>query len=82
MEKVGNGAWFRVGESEVHLTETDEVQERSNRHFAVEVEDLADARKSVSGSGATIEKEENWRFWTRDPAGNRIEFVRRGGEPS
>ena len=81
-EKVGNGAWYLLGDSEIHLTETDENQGRSSRHFAIEVEDLAEARKTLTDSGATIEKEESWRFWTRDPSGNRIEFVRKGGDPS
>ena len=82
LEKTGNGAWFRVGDAEVHLTEENQPQPRSNRHFALEVDDLSAAREAVTASGATIEKEESWRFWTRDPAGSRIEIVARGGAPS
>ena len=80
-EKVGRGAWFRLGVAEVHLTEDDSPGPLSKRHFAIEVEDLAAARADVTASGASIEKEMSWRFWTRDPSGNRLEFVRAGGDP-
>ena len=74
-ETQGNGAWFRMGEHEVHLTDDATRQPPSNRHFAVIVQDLAEARRAVTAGGAVIEKEESRRFWTRDPSGNRIEFV-------
>lgn len=74
-ETAGKGAWFRVGGQEIHLTEDPAPQDRSNRHFAVDVDDLTAARRAVTESGATVEKEEPHRFWTRDPAGNRIELV-------
>ena len=51
-------------------------QPPSKRHFALEVDDLAAARGAVTAGGAPIEKEEpGVRFWTRDPAGNRIEIA-------
>ena len=74
-ETQGNGAWFSMGEHEIHLTEDVTPQPPSKRHFAVIVQDLAEARRAVTAGGAVIEKEESWRFWTRDPSGNRIEFV-------
>ncbi len=75
-EKEGLGAWFRVGDSEIHLTEDDTPQPVSKRHFALDVDDLAQARRAVVEGGALIEKEEEGRrFWTRDPAGNRIEIA-------
>ena len=77
-ETQGNGAWFSMGEQEIHLTEDSAPEPVSNRHFAVIVEDLAAARRSVTEGGAKIEKEESWRFWTRDPSGNRIELMARG----
>lgn len=71
----GRGAWFRLGEAEVHLSEDAVPQPPSRRHFAVEVESLADARREIAAAGRPIEGEEARRFWTRDPAGNRIEIV-------
>ncbi len=76
-EKEGRGAWFRVGEGEIHLTEDPAPQPLSKRHVALEVDDLEGARRAVLGGGGTIEKEEpGVRFWTRDPSGNRIEIAR------
>ena len=70
------GAWLRVGDAEIHLAEDAAPQPASNRHIALEVADLPAARAAVAGSGAVIEKEEKGvRFWTRDPAGNRLEIV-------
>ena len=71
----GKGAWFRLGDTEVHLAEDPTSQPRSKRHFAVEVADLAEARRSAAGAGAEIDQEEEGRFWMRDPSGNRIEVV-------
>lgn len=72
----GRGAWFRVGAAEIHLTEDPAPQPLSQRHLAVDVDDLRAARAAVVAAGAVIEKEEpGVRFWTRDPAGNRLEIV-------
>jgi glyoxylase I family protein len=74
-DATGRGAWFRLGGAEVHLAEDATPQPRSQRHFAVEVADLAEARRSVEAARVEIEKEDAGRFWIRDPAGNRIEIV-------
>jgi len=71
----GKGAWFRLGETEVHLAEDSAPQPRSKRHFAVQVADLEEALQEVRASGAEIDRQEAGRFWVRDPAGNRIEVV-------
>ena len=71
----GTGAWFRLGDTEVHLAEDPAPQPRSKRHFAVEVADLAEARRTAADHGAEIDQEEAGRFWMRDPSGNRIEVV-------
>jgi len=74
------GAWFRVGEAEVHVTEDPAPQPRSNRHFALEVDDLDDARRRLRAAGVEIDREETGRFFVRDPAGNRIEIARCASE--
>ena len=71
----GKGAWFRLGDTEVHLAEDPAPQPRSKRHFAVEVADLDEARRTAREHGAEIDQEEAGRFWMRDPSGNRIEVV-------
>jgi len=74
-DRGGRGAWFRLGDSQVHLAEDATPQPRSKRHFAVEVADLAEARRTAQQHGAEIDQEEAARFWMRDPSGNRIEIV-------
>jgi catechol 2,3-dioxygenase-like lactoylglutathione lyase family enzyme len=69
------GVWFALGDAQLHLAEDAAPQPPSRRHFAVEVDDLAEARRRVVAAGGAIEKEEPRRFWARDPAGNRIEIV-------
>ena len=75
LESRGRGAWFKLGGGELHLTEESEPQPLSNRHFAVEVESLSAARHVILTAGRPIERAEENRFFTRDPAGNRIEIV-------
>jgi len=74
-DRRGKGAWFRLGATEVHLAEDPTPQPRSKRHFAVEVTDLAEARRDAERAGAEIDQEDVGRFWMRDPSGNRIEVV-------
>lgn len=76
-DRGGKGAWFRLGTTEVHLAEDPAPQPRSKRHFAVEVADLAQARRDAEQKGAEIEKAEDHRFFLRDPSGNRIEVAER-----
>lgn len=72
----GRGAWLKIGDAEIHLTEDATPQPPSKRHVALEVDDLRAAREAVVAGGASIEKEEpGRRFWTRDPSGNRLEIV-------
>ena len=71
----GRGAWFRLGDAEIHLAEDASPQPRSKRHFAVEVADLAEARRAANSARVEIDQEEAGRFWMRDPSGNRIEVL-------
>jgi catechol 2,3-dioxygenase-like lactoylglutathione lyase family enzyme len=74
-DRGGRGAWFQLGDAQVHVAEDATPQPRSKRHFAVEVADLAEARREVAARGAEVDQEEAGRFWMRDPSGNRIEVV-------
>jgi catechol 2,3-dioxygenase-like lactoylglutathione lyase family enzyme len=75
IDRGGRGAWFRLGSTEVHLAEDSTPQPRSKRHFAIEVADLAAARREAEQGGVEIDQEDVGRFWMRDPSGNRIEIV-------
>ena len=72
---TGKGGWFRLGDGEVHLTQDDTPQPPSGRHFACEVDGLAELKQKLAAAGRPVEKDEGWRFFTRDPSGNRIELV-------
>ena len=74
-DRGGRGAWLQVGGQQVHLAEDSAPQPRSKRHFAVEVADLAEARRTVQEHGVALEQEEPHRFFMRDPSGNRIEVA-------
>ena len=74
-DRGGRGAWFRLGDVQVHVAEDATPQPRSKRHCAVEVTDLDEARRSARAHGAEIDQEDAGRFWMRDPSGNRIEVV-------
>ena len=73
------GAWFKLGDVEIHLAEdARQSVETSTRHFAARVSDLDAFRTSLLNAGAPIETDRPLpnirRFFTRDPSGNRIEL--------
>lgn len=73
------GAWFRLGETELHLSVEDGVDNRgSKRHVAFEVGDLDALRKRLEQAGTPIDDGNPMagvrRFFARDPSGNRLEF--------
>jgi catechol 2,3-dioxygenase-like lactoylglutathione lyase family enzyme len=74
-DRGGRGAWFRIGSQQVHLAEDATPQPKSRRHFAVEVADLTEARRTAERHGVPLEQEEADRFFMRDPSGNRIEVA-------
>lgn len=72
------GAWFGAGGQEVHVS-IDEHNPHKTAHFCVVVTDHAAAVERLRGSGCHIEQAGSipgrHRFYTRDPAGNRIEIM-------
>ncbi|HEY5625900.1 MAG TPA: VOC family protein [Dehalococcoidia bacterium] len=76
------GAWYRIGEQELHLRfEPDPATEPglSDGHPALITSDLDGLRSRLASAGfeleAAIPIEGRARFFTRDPGGNRIEFL-------
>ena len=76
------GAWYRIGDQELHLrfeTDADGELGLSDRHPAFVTNDLDGLRSRVSAAGCELEEaipiEGRARFFTRDPGGNRIEFL-------
>lgn len=73
-----NGAWFGLGSQELHVS-VDEHNPHRTAHFAIVVDDydvviqrLRDAECHIEQAAAIPGRR---RFYTRDPAGNRIEIA-------
>jgi catechol 2,3-dioxygenase-like lactoylglutathione lyase family enzyme len=76
------GVWFRCGEQEFHVFSNPEQQfdpRTSSQHPALLVDDLDALRERLVADGYEIEEAipiaGRRRFLTRDPGGNRIEFL-------
>ena len=76
------GAWYRIGDQELHVrfeTDADGEPGMSDRHPALVTNDLDGLRSRLSAAGFELEEaisiEGRARFFTRDPGGNRIEFL-------
>jgi catechol 2,3-dioxygenase-like lactoylglutathione lyase family enzyme len=79
--RARGGAWFQLGNLQMHMGVDPEPSPRSKRHVCFLVGDLAAAREHFVAKGVAIEEEgvaEGLkRFFVRDPAGNRIEIGQR-----
>ena len=74
------GFWVKVGDRQVHVgTETGVNRMLTKAHLAYQVTDVAYWRRVVQSNGMTVIDslpiEGFERFETRDPFGNRIEFI-------
>jgi catechol 2,3-dioxygenase-like lactoylglutathione lyase family enzyme len=75
-----SGAWYQIGETQIHLSIEDEVQQLSSRHVCLSVSDLAEAEKKFREAGVEIIPDprpnpNSPRFYVRDPGGNQLEIV-------
>ena len=72
------GAWFRAGAQEVHVS-VDPHNPPHSAHFGLVVSDIAPVVDKLRSAGCHIEQARlipgRHSFFTRDPAGNRIEIV-------
>jgi catechol 2,3-dioxygenase-like lactoylglutathione lyase family enzyme len=76
------GVWFRCGEQEFHVFSNPKPAfdpAKSSQHPALLVDDLDSLRERLVAAGCEIEEAipiaGRQRFLTRDPGGNRIEFL-------
>jgi catechol 2,3-dioxygenase-like lactoylglutathione lyase family enzyme len=75
-----SGAWYQIGETQLHLSIDDEPSELSSRHICFTVSDLTQAEKRFRAAGVEISPDPrpvpgSPRFYVRDPGGNRLEIV-------
>ena len=80
--KARGGFWLQVGDRQVHVGTEDGVDRTATKaHLAYEVTDVEDWRHRLNGHGVrpldSVPIEGFDRFETRDPFGNRIEFIQR-----
>ena len=77
----GVGAWFRAGAQELHVSEHEPFAPATKAHPAFEVEELDDLAGRLEAAGAEVNWDERLpgarRFYSFDPAGNRLEFLTR-----
>jgi catechol 2,3-dioxygenase-like lactoylglutathione lyase family enzyme len=76
----GRVVWFRLGDRELHLFKEDDANTPlSERHLALEVDDLDSARHRCEEHGVTIEEADpihnRPRLFIRDPFGNKLEIT-------
>lgn len=74
------GLWVEIGDQQIHFGVEDGVDRAATRaHLAYEVDDLAAWHDRLTANGAVIKESIQFpgfnRFESRDPFGNRIEFI-------
>jgi catechol 2,3-dioxygenase-like lactoylglutathione lyase family enzyme len=79
----GVGAWFRVGPQELHVSEEAGFVPAARAHPAFELDaaGLEALAERLAAAGAPVKWDERLpgarRFYSYDPAGNRLEFLTR-----
>jgi catechol 2,3-dioxygenase-like lactoylglutathione lyase family enzyme len=78
--RARGGAWYQLGATQFHLAiEPGADGSASRRHVCFRTHDLAAMRRRIAAAGCPVADEEPQadglqRFFTRDPAGNRVEI--------
>jgi catechol 2,3-dioxygenase-like lactoylglutathione lyase family enzyme len=79
----GVGAWFRAGAQELHVSEHEDFGAARKAHpaFALAGAELDALGERLAAAGAEVRWDERLpgarRFYSFDPAGNRLEFLTR-----
>ncbi|MDQ3985245.1 MAG: VOC family protein [Actinomycetota bacterium] len=72
------GGWFRAGDQEIHIS-IDPHNPPRTAHYGLVVDDMDAVVRALRAAGCHIEQARSipgrHRFYTRDPAGNRIEVT-------
>jgi len=79
----GDGVWFRAGSQELHVSEYEQFVPAAKAHPAFELgaAELDALARRLGAAGAEVRWDERLpgarRFYSFDPAGNRLEFLSR-----
>jgi len=74
------GAWYQIGDNQLHLSVEEADGPLSSRHVCFTVHDLAQAEEKFRAAGVEIIADPRpipgtQRFYVRDPGGNQLEIV-------
>jgi catechol 2,3-dioxygenase-like lactoylglutathione lyase family enzyme len=74
------GAWYELGDRQLHLMVMADDAKSSAQHFAIEIDGMDALVKKLNADGFEVEDsfgfgDFNRRKFTRDPSGNRIELM-------
>ena len=74
------GAWYALGDRQLHLMVMAEISGSSARHFAIEIDGMDALVEQLKTGGFEVEDSFGFgdfkrRKFTRDPSGNRIELM-------
>jgi catechol 2,3-dioxygenase-like lactoylglutathione lyase family enzyme len=75
-----SGAWYQIGETQLHLSVEEEERSPSSRHVCFTVSNLAEAEQRFRQAGVEIIADprpnpNSPRFYVRDPGGNQLEIA-------
>jgi catechol 2,3-dioxygenase-like lactoylglutathione lyase family enzyme len=75
-----SGAWYQIGNTQLHLSVEDEERALSSRHVCFTVSDLTEAEQRFRDAGVEIIADprpnpDSPRFYVRDPGGNQLEIA-------
>ena len=75
-----SGAWYEIGQTQLHLSVEEEPRPLSSRHVCFTVSDLAEAEKKFREAGVEVIPDPrpnpgSPRFYVRDPGGNQLEIA-------
>ena len=76
-----SGAWYQIGNAQLHLSVEDEERLPSSRHVCFTVSNLAEAEQRFREAGVEIIDDprpnpSSPRFYVRDPGGNQLEIAK------
>jgi catechol 2,3-dioxygenase-like lactoylglutathione lyase family enzyme len=75
-----SGAWYEIGDVQLHLSVEDEPRQISSRHICFAVSNLDEAEQTFCRARVEIIPDprpnpDSPRFYVRDPGGNQLEIV-------
>ncbi len=73
------GRWYGIGSGQLHLIQVPAMEAKINPsgpHFAIEVEDLDEARREISERGMEVLDPGGDQLWVLDPDGYTVEITR------